>query len=143
MAAITKKDNRLKLQFVANTDHSIHAGIVAVETRARWFDPWHKLRKLPALDPRRDKRRSFGQEVIVGQLIYAPCSGGGYLSDSKALNDDPLARAVFGVNKFADQTQVGQRLREQSDESVTALRQLLHEFLAWFWQQAQALRALA
>ena len=35
MAAITKKDTRLKLQFVANTDHSIHAGLVAVEAMAR------------------------------------------------------------------------------------------------------------
>jgi hypothetical protein len=37
MAAITKKETRLKLQFVANTDHSIHAGIVAVHD---WPPPW-------------------------------------------------------------------------------------------------------
>jgi hypothetical protein len=37
MAAITKKETRLKLQFVANTDHSIHAGLVAVEAMARRF----------------------------------------------------------------------------------------------------------
>ena len=28
MPAITKKETRLQLQFVANTDHSIHAGLV-------------------------------------------------------------------------------------------------------------------
>lgn len=142
MAAITKKDTRLKLQFVANTDHSIHAGIVAVEAMARRFDLWNKLRKLPCLDPRRDRRRGFGPEVIVGQLIYALCSGGGCLSDSEALNDDPLAREVFGVGKFADQTQVGEWLREQSEESVAALRRLLHEFVAWVWRQAEPRRLL-
>lgn len=142
MAAIHKQATRLKLQFVVNTDHSIHAGIVAVEAMARRFDLWNKLRQLPSLDRRKDKKRGFGPEVIVGQVIYALCSGGGCLSDSEALNDDPLAREVFGVKKFADQTQVGEWLREQSDQSVAALRQLLHELVAWVWQQAQPRRLL-
>lgn len=142
MAAITKKATRLKLQFVANTDHSIHAGLVAVEAMARRFDLWNKIRKLSSLDPRKDKKRGYGPEVIIGQLIYALCSGGGCLSDSEALNDDPLARELFGVSRFADQTQVGEWLREQSEESVAALRQLLHEFVAWVWRRASPGRLL-
>ncbi len=142
MAAITKKATRLQLRFVANTDHSIHAGIVAVEAMAGRFDLWNKLRRLPCLDPRKDKRRGFGPEVIVGQLIYALCSGGGCLSDSEALNDDPLARELFGVAKFADQTQVGQWLREQSEQSVVALRQRLHQFVAWVGNEADPRRRL-
>lgn len=142
MAAITKKQTRLKLQFVANTDHSIHAGLVAVEAMARRFDLWEKLRRLGCLDPRTDKKRGYGPEVIIGQLIYALCSGGGCLSDSEALNDDPLARQLFGVRKFADQSQVGEWLREQSEQSVAALRQLLHQFVMWVWQQAEPRRLL-
>lgn len=38
--------------------------------------------------------------------------------------------------KFADQSQVGQWLREQTPASVTALRDLLREFVAWVWAQA-------
>src|SRR5262245_30535717 len=142
MAAITKKETRLKLQLVANTDHSIHAGLVAVEAMARRFNLWDKLRKLTSLDPRKDRRRGYGPEVLVGQLIYALCSGGGCLSDSEALNDDPLACQLFGVGKFADQSQVGEWLREQSEESVAALRQLLHELVAWVWQQVEPRRLL-
>lgn len=142
MAAITKKDARLKLQFVANTDHSIHAGLVAVEAMARRFDLWNKRRHLSCLAPRKDRRRGFGPEVIAGQLIYALCSGGGGLSDSEALNDDPPARERFGVGKFADQTQVGPWLREQSQESVAALRLLVHQFVARVWQQADPRRLL-
>ena len=108
MPAITKKETRLKLQFVANTDHSIHAGLVAVEALARRFGLWDKLRARRCLDPRTDRRRGYGPEVIVGQLLYALCSGGGCLCDSEALNDDPLARELFGVNKFAGQSQVGE-----------------------------------
>jgi len=142
MAAITKKETRFKLQFVANTDHSIHAGLVAVEAMARRFDLWNRLGKLSCFDPRKERKRGFGPEVIVGQLIYALCSGGGCLSDSEALNDDPLARELFGVGKFADQSQVGEWLREQSNESVAALRQLLHEFVTWVWLQAEPRRLL-
>jgi len=142
MAVITKRDIRLQLRFVANTDHSIHAGLVAVEAMARRFDLWHKLRQLPCLDPRQDRKRGYSPEVIVGQLIYALCSGGGCLSDSEALNDNPLARELFGVGKFADQSQVGEWLRGQSDESVTALRQLPHQFVAWVWPQADPRRLL-
>jgi Transposase DDE domain group 1 len=142
MASITKKETRLKLQFVANTDHSIHAGLVAVEVMARRFGLWEKVRALKCLDPRKDKKRGYSPEVIIGQLIYALCSGGGCLSDSEALNDDPLARQLFGVKKFADQSQVGEWLREQSSESVAALRRLLQELVAWVWQQAQPARLL-
>lgn len=142
MPAITKKETRLKLQFVANTDHTIQAGLVAVEAMARRFGLWEKLHQLGCLDPRQDKKRGYGPEVIIGQLIYALCSGGGCLSDSEALNDDPLARELFGVKQFADQTQVGEWLREQSEASVTGLRKLLHEFVAWVWAQADPRRLL-
>jgi hypothetical protein len=142
MPAITKKETRLKLEFVANTDHSIYAGLVAVEAMARRFGLWERVRALQCLDPRKDKKRGYSPEVIIGQLIYALCSGGGCLSDSEALNDDPLARELFGVGKFADQSQVGEWLREQTEASVAALRQLLLEFVQWVWQQAAPGRLL-
>jgi len=142
MPAITKRETRLKLQFVTNTEHSIHAGLVAVEALARRFGLWEKVRQLGCLDPRKDKRRGYSPEVILGQLIYALCSGGGCLSDSEALNEDPLARELFGVSKFADQSQVGEWLRGQSAQSVAALRRLLQEFVVWVWQQAQPARLL-
>ena len=109
---------------------------------ARRFDLWGKLRQLACLNPRQDKRRGYGPEVLVGQLLYALCSGGGCLSDSEALNDDRLARQRLGVGKFADQSRVGQWLREQSEESVVALRRLSHEFVTWVWQQADPRRLL-
>src|SRR5512139_720026 len=142
MPAITKKATRLRLQFVVNTDQTIHAGLVAVEAMARRFGLWEKLEALRCLDPRKDRKRGYGPEVLVGQLIYALCSGGGCLSDSEALNDDPLARELFGIKKFADQTQVGQWLREQSEASVAGLRELLREFVIWVWAQTEPRRLL-
>jgi len=142
MPAITKKESRLRLEFVENKDHSIHSGLVAVEAMARRFGLWQRIGKLGSLDPRRDKRRGYSPEVIVGQLIYALCTGGGCLSDSEALNEDPLAGKLFGVERFADQSQVGEWLRGQSAQSVEDLRQLLREFVAWAWQEADPRRLL-
>ena len=90
MPAITKGKSRLKLQFVTNHEHSICGGLIAVEALAERFGLWDNLRSLECLDPRKKKRRGYSAEVIVGQLIYALCSGGGCLSDSEALNDDPV-----------------------------------------------------
>lgn len=97
MAGINKEDSRLRLQFVANSDHSIHAGLVAVEALARRFDLWNKLRQLPCLDPRKDKRRGYGPEVIVGQLPYALGSGGG--CDNRWTG--PLERAAQALRAWA------------------------------------------
>ena len=69
MAAITKKETRLKLELVANTDHTIDAGLVAVAAMARRFGLWEKLRKHWCLDPRQDRTRGYGPEVLIGQLI--------------------------------------------------------------------------
>jgi hypothetical protein len=46
MPAINQKETRLKFEFVANTDHSIHAGLVAVEAIARRFGLWENVRAL-------------------------------------------------------------------------------------------------
>jgi hypothetical protein len=109
---------------------------------ARRLGLWDRIRRLGCLDARKDKKRGYGREVIMGQLIYALCSGGGCLSDREALHEDPRARELFGGGQFADQSQVGEWLREQSPERVEALRQLLHEFVVWVWQQTQPGRLL-
>jgi len=142
MAAINKRDTRLKLEFVANKDQSIHAGLVLVEAMALRFGLCKKIRQISCLDPRRDNRRGYGPEAIIGQLIYALCTGNGCLSDSEALNKDRLAVELFGVKKFANQSQVGQWLRDQSEESIAALRKLLREFVEWVIANARPNRLL-
>ena len=68
---------------------------------------------------------------------------GGRLSlGERGAQDDPLARELFGVEKFADQSQVGEWLRGQTAESVAALREVLRELVAWVWQQTASERLL-
>ena len=77
MPAITKKPSKLRLEFVANTDSSVYGGLPAIEALCQQFGLWEKLRVIPGLDPRVRKGRGFGPEVIVAQLVYSFCSGGG------------------------------------------------------------------
>lgn len=46
MPAITKKDSRLRIEFVENEKHSIHSGLVALEAMAQRFGLWQRIRKL-------------------------------------------------------------------------------------------------
>ena len=142
MAEIKWAPKKLKIQFVANDDASIHAGLPVIDAMARRFGLWQKIRTLRVLDPRRDKSRGYSPEVIIAQLIYALCEGGGCLSDSESLNDDPIARELFGVKKFADQSQVGEWLRAQSDDALAALAALVREFVVWVQKHADPARML-
>ena len=140
MPAITKKSPRLKLEVVANHDLSVTGGLIAIEAIAQQFGLWKKLAALRVLDPRRDRSRGFGPEVIAGQIIAALCSGGTDLVDSERLNDDALAKELFGVAKFADESPVGEWLRAQSRESVTAVRALNRELVGWIDQRVDRRR---
>ena len=140
MAEIKWAPKKLKIEFIANDDASIHAGLPIIEAMARRFKLWEKIRNVRVLDPRSDRTRGYSPEVIIGQLIYALCEGGGCLSDSESLNDDPFVCELFGVGKFADQSQVGEWLRAQSEVGIAALGQLVREFVAWVKKHADPAR---
>jgi hypothetical protein len=140
MPAITKKSPRLKLEVLPNHDTSVTGGLIAVEALAQQFGLWPKLAALTVLDPRRDRSRGFAPEVIAGQIIAALCSGGTSLVDSERLNADPLAKQLFGVTKFADESQVGEWLRAQTDQGVAAVRALNRKLVAWIDRRVQRRR---
>jgi hypothetical protein len=67
----------------------------------------------------------------VGQWLYALGSGGGGLADAERLNDEPLAHPLTRVEHFADQTQLGEWLRKQTDASIAAVWGFIREFVQW------------
>lgn len=131
MAAITKRRSKLRLEFVANTSHSVHGGLPAVEALCEQFGLWAKVRRIGVLDPRQRKSHGYSPEVYIAQLVYSLCSGGASLADAERLNEEPLAKLLARVPAFADQTTVGQWLRAQSPESIGAFWQLIGEFIQW------------
>ncbi len=138
MPRITKRTPRIRFEFVATRKQSTLGGLPALEALAQQFDLWRKVRALPGLDPRVRVTHGYSPEVIVAQLLYCFWAGGASLADAERLNDEPLARQLARVGRFADQTQLGEWLRKQSDASVAAVWQLVSEFVAWVIARAEA-----
>jgi hypothetical protein len=112
----------------------------ALEALAQQFGLWEKLRGLPGLDPRTRTTHGYSPELVVAQLPYCFCTGGASLADAERLNTEPLVRQLARVEHFADQTQLGEWLRKQSDASIAALWQLIRQFVQWVIARADAAR---
>ncbi len=140
MPLITKRSPKIRFEFVAAKKQSTLGGLPALEAMAQRFDLWKKIRALPGLDPRLRTTHGYSPELIVAQLLYGFCSGGASLADAERLNDEPLARQLARVEHFADQTQLGEWLRKQTDASSAAFWQLISEFVQWVMAQADAAR---
>jgi hypothetical protein len=140
MPVIKKRSSKLRFEFVASQKQSTLGGLPAVESLAQEFDLWNKIRALPGIDPRRRTTHGYSPELIVAQLLYSFCSGGASLADAERLNDEPLARQLARVKRFADQTQLGEWLRQQSDVSLAAFWKLIGQFIQWVLQRANSAR---
>jgi len=137
---IAKRSPKLRFQFVVAKKESTLGGLPALEALAQQFGLWKKIRALPGIDPRTRTTHGYNPDLIVAQLLYCLCSGGASLADAERLNDEPLVRELARVKKFADQTQLGEWLRAQSDASIGAFWKLIAEFVQWVIQRAEAAR---
>ncbi|HEY9172679.1 MAG TPA: hypothetical protein VI136_10385 [Verrucomicrobiae bacterium] len=112
---------KLRLNFVPAQKQSPLGGLPALEAPAQQFDLWNRVRRLPGLAPRLRTSHGYSPELIVAQILYCCSSGGASLANAERLNDEPLVRQLARVAKFADQTQLGEWLRAQSEDSLAAV----------------------
>ena len=140
MPSITKRSAKIRFEFVPAKKQSILGGLPALEALTQRFGLWQKIRVLPGIDPRVRTSQGYAPELIVAQFLYCFCSGGASLADAERLNQEPLARQLARVEHFADQTQLGEWLRKQSEASVAAFWELISEFIQWVIGQADAAR---
>ena len=140
MPTIAKRSPKIRFEFVPAQKQSILGGLPAVEALTQRFGLWDKIRALPGIDPRQRTTHGYEPALIVAQLLYCLCSGGASLADAERLNDEPLTRQLARVERFADQTQLGEWLRKQSEASVAAFWGLIREFIQWVIGQADAAR---
>lgn len=140
MPLFAKRSPKLRFEFVVAKKESTLGGLPALEALAQQFGLWKKIRALPGLDPRSRTSHGYSPELIVAQLLYCLCSGGASLADAERLNDEPLVRELARTKKFADQTQLGQWLRAQSEDSIAAFWKLIAGFVQWVLERADAAR---
>jgi len=117
-----------------------HGGQIIVDALARDFGLWQKIRALDLLDPRKDKSRGFSPEVLLSQFIFSFCSGGVSLADAGRLGGDKALGQLLGMERWADESTLGEWLRAQNQQSLNVLWTVIREFIAWTLERTKAAR---
>ncbi len=101
------------------------------------FNLWGRIGTEKAFDPRLQRTKGFDPEVILAQLVVNFTSGGASLADAERLDEDEALKALLGIEKFADQTTLGEWLREVGEPGWQALRRITRDFVGWALAKAQ------
>jgi hypothetical protein len=139
---IRRKDVRFDVAFLPSDQASAHAGQLAVLALLNEFGLWRRVREAEALDWRLQKSKGFDPEVLVAQLVWCFTSGGVSLADAGRLNEDEALKALLGVEAFADETTLGEWLREVGPAGWQAVRSINRELVAWTLTRAEPGRYL-
>ena len=114
-----------------------HGGQLIVDALAKDFGLWEKIRACACMDPRKDKSRGFSPEAIVAQILFSFCSGGISLADAGRLSDDKALGQLLGMERWADESTLGEWLRAQNKESLKELWAIIREFVRWSLKKAK------
>src|SRR5208337_2471101 len=124
MPVFTKRKSKLHIELTNSNQATAHGGQVLVDALCRRFNLWQRLHEEPSLDPRKRTGSGFSPVAHVAQLIFTLTSGGASLADAERLGQDGVLRQLLGLDKCADQTTLGEWLRDQTRESVLALHRM-------------------
>jgi len=139
---IRRKNVRFEIAFLPSHQASTQAGQLAVVAFLDEFGLWQRVREAVALDWRLQKGKGFDPEVLVAQLIVCFTSGGVSLADAGRLNEDEALKGLLGVERFADETTLGEWLREVGPAGWQVVRQINRELVGWILDRAKPRRYL-
>jgi len=117
-----------------------HGGQLIIDALAKEFGLWEKIAACKFIDPRKDTSRGFSPEVIVAQLVFSFCSGGVSLSDAGRLGNDKALGQLLGMDRWADDTTIGEWLRAQDAFGLRRFQELVRSFVAWVLKRAKPSR---
>ncbi len=95
-----------------------------------------RVKAARALDPRTAKGKGYDPVVYVSGILFALTSGGCCLVEVEALNEDEALKSFLGIERFPDESSVGEWLRNVGEAGVEAVRQIVREFVAWALERA-------
>jgi len=136
----TLKPLKFTLEFRDWRQASAHGGQLAIAALLEQFDLKSRVEAERALDPRTHRRKGFAPLVYVTQVLFSFTSGGVSLADAERLNDDGPLKAFLGLEKFPDQTALGEWLRDLGEPGWQALRRLSRDFVQWALERAEPAR---
>jgi hypothetical protein len=138
----TKQERRIDIEFRPSNRATAHGGQFGMNGLAHEFGLWDRVKKDRRLDPRTHCGKGFDPCVYVAAFIFSFTSGGDSLADAGRLDDDDSLKAILGVEKFPDETALGEWLRNIGDEGAAALREIVQEFVQWALGRAKSERLL-
>lgn len=136
-ASFRKKRSNVDLVLQEARGATAHGGQLIVDALAKDFRLWEKLRACGCMDPRKDKSRGFSPEAIVAQILFSFCSGGICLADAGRLSQDKALGQLLGMERWADESTLGEWLRAQNKESLKELWAIIREFVQWALKKAK------
>lgn len=136
----TLKPRKFTLEFRDWRQASAHGGQLAIAALLEQFGLKECIRRERALDPRTHRGKGFAPLVYVTQALYSFTSGGVSLADAERLNEDGPLKAFLGVEKFPDQTALGEWLRGIGEPGWQALRRINRAFVQWAFERAEPAR---
>lgn len=122
---------KFDLQFASSKRATVHGGQLAIAALLEEFGLWKKVKTIAALDPRTQPSKGFDPCVYVAAILFSLTSGGDSLADAERLNEDEALKATLGIERFPDQSAIGQWLRQISWEGARELRELNRQFVGW------------
>jgi hypothetical protein len=140
MSQYSKKTPRIDKVLEDAKQATSHGGQLAVDAIAKDFGLWKKIAAVGAMDRRKDKKRGFAPEAVMAQFIFSLCSGGISLADAGRLGGDPALGKLLGMERWADESTLGEWLRGQGQESLGELWRINRELVAWVLGRAKSAR---
>src|SRR5512139_2385443 len=132
----TAKPRKFTLEFRDWRQASAHGGQLAIAALLEQFGLKERVGRERALDPRTHRGKGFAPLVYVTQALYSFTSGGVSLADAERLNDDGPLKTFLGIEKFPDQTALGEWLRDIGEPGGQALRRINRAFVQWAFARA-------
>lgn len=134
------KAPKFAVRFEPAEKATVHGGQLAVAAALEQFGLKKRVQTVKALDPRTDRNKGYDPIVYVAGVIYALTSGDCTLAGVEKLNEDETLKMFLGVDRFPDESSVGEWLRNIGEKGAQALRELGREFVAWAFALAEPRR---
>lgn len=136
----TLRPGRIRVEFETSEKATVHGGQMAIAAVMENFGLKRRVKRCGALDPRRDTHKGYDPEIYVEGLLYAMTSGGCTVSEVEKLNEDKALQSMVGIQRFPDESSVGEWMRNVGDEGALAIRRIGRDFVKWALDQADRRR---
>ena len=136
------RPGKFSLRFEPAEKATVHGGQLAIAAVLEKFNLKKRVKAQRALDPRSSKGKGYDPVVYVAGLVFALTSGGCSLLEVEALNEDEALKSFLGIERFPDESSVGEWLRNVGEAGVEAVRRIVRDFVAWAFERADGARYL-